>query len=140
MPKLPANDPKPIIYRPAKAGQQDGAYPPSIRSALAILQPLGLPRWCQRTPLHHFLWQRGVMLSPPILAGFVGNFMGYGFCFALLAALVLWLLSGGSLLAIMGGAFSAAMIGGLIVACRLREWREAHNLPSWQEIWQSPKE
>ena len=126
MPKLPANDPKPIIYRPAKAGQQNGAYPPSIRSALAILQPLGLPRWCQRTPLHHFLWQRGVMLSPPILAGFVGNFMGYG--------------SGGSLLAIMGGAFSAAMIGGLIVACRLREWREAHNLPSWQEIWQSPKE
>jgi len=129
--------PKPVIYRPAKAGQQNGTYPPSIRSALAILRPLGLPGWCQRTPLHHFLWQRGVMLSPPAFGGGRVCFFFYGFCFALLAALLLWLLSDGSSLAIMGGAFSAAMIGGLIVACRLREWREAHNLPSWQEIWKS---
>ena len=69
---------KPIIYRPARAKVQNSAYPPAINSTLMLLQSLKLPGWCQRTPLHHFLWRRGVILSPPLLAGFISNLCGYG--------------------------------------------------------------
>ena len=132
--------PKPVIYRPAKAGQQNGAYPPSIRSALAILQPLGLPRWCQRTPLHHFLWRRGIRLAPPILAGFLHNFFGYGVLFGAFVAAILGCFSSLSWRMILCGSAAVAIIGGLIVACRYREWRAEYNLPSWREIWHSAKE
>ena len=87
---------KPIIYRPAKAKAQNSAYPPAINSTLILLQSLKLPAWSQATPLHRFFWRRGVLLSPPILAGFISNLCGYGIFFALLTALALSLFSGWS--------------------------------------------
>ena len=80
---------KPIIYRPAKAKAQNSAYPPAINSTLMLLQSLKLPAWSQATPLHRFFWQHGILLSPPLLAGFISNLCGYGIFFALLAALAL---------------------------------------------------
>lgn len=130
----------PIIYRPAKAKAQNSAYPPAINSTLMLLQSLKLPAWSQATPLHRFFWRRGVLLSPPILAGFISNLCGYGIFFGLLTALVLSLFSAWSLLAIVCAGIAAAIIGGLIVACRFREWRAEYNLPSWREIWHSAKE
>jgi len=131
---------KPIIYRPTKAKAQNSAYPPAINSTLALLQSLKLPAWCQATPLHRFFWQHGILLSPPILAGFISNLCGYGIFFGVSAVLALSLFSAWSPLAIVCAGIAAAIIGGLIVACRFREWRTEYNLPSWQEIWQSPQE
>ena len=128
---------KPIIYRPAKAKAQNSAYPPAINSTLMLLQSLKLPAWSQATPLHRFFWQHGILLSPPILAGFISNLCGYGIFFALLAALALSLFSAWSPWAIVCASIAVAIIGGLIVACRFREWRAEYNLPSWQEIWRT---
>ena len=130
----------PIIYRPAKAETQNSAYPPAINRTLVLLQSLKLPAWCQATPLHRFFWQRGILLSPPLLAGFISNLCGSGIFFALLTALALLLFSGWSPWAMGCGSVSAGIIGGLIVACRYREWRAEYNLPSWREIWHSAKE
>ena len=112
---------KPIIYRPAKAKAQNSAYPPAINSTLMLLQSLKLPAWSQATPLHRFFWQHGILLSPPLLAGFISNLCGYGIFFVLLAALALSLFSAWSPWAIVCASIAVAIIGGLIVACRFRE-------------------
>jgi len=131
------NPQKPVIYRPGKVHSQNSAYPPSIRSALVILQSLHLPAYCQSTPLHRLFWRRGIRLAPPILAGFLHNFFGYGVLFGAFVAVILGCFSSLSWRMILCGSAAVAIIGGLIVACRFREWRAEYNLPSWQEIWRT---
>jgi len=135
-----ANPQKPVIYRPGKVHPQNSAYPPSIRSALAILQSLHLPAYCQSTPLHRLFWRRGIRLAPPILAGGFPYFFFFGGVFCGVGVGGGGGFSSLSWRMILCGSAAVAIIGGLIVACRYREWRAEYNLPSWREIWQSPQE
>ena len=119
------------------------SYPAIIAQVLPRLQALKLPRRYQSTLLHRFLWRRGMALPPPILAGFLTNFVIFALRDGFIAALMLFILrvSYGymdgftPLLFLRIWMYFGAFLG-FLQALSYRGLRIRFVLPTWREVKQ----
>ena len=119
------------------------SYPAIIAQVLPRLQALKLPRHFQSTWLHRFLWQRGIALPPPVLAGFLPNFTIFALRDGFIIALMLFLLrvSYGymdgftPLLFLRIWMYFGAFLG-FLQALSYRGLRIRFALPTWREVKQ----
>ena len=122
---------------------QLSSYPAIIAQVLPRLQALKLPRRYQSTLLHRFLWRRGMALPPPILAGFLTNFVIFALRDGFIAALMLFILrvSYGymdgftPLLFLRIWMYFGAFLG-FLQALSYRGLRIRFALPTWREVKQ----
>ncbi|MFC2406562.1 MAG: DUF6404 family protein [Cardiobacterium sp.] len=119
------------------------SYPAIIAQVLPRLQALKLPRHFQSTWLHRFLWQRGIALPPPVLAGFLPNFTIFALRDGFIIALMLFLLrvsygymDGFTPLLFLRGWLIVGVFFGFLQALSYRGLRIRFALPTWREVKQ----
>jgi|GEM_PF-201320 len=122
---------------------QLSSYPAIIAQVLPRLQALKLPRRYQSTLLHRFLWRRGMALPPPILAGFLTNFVIFALRDGFIAALMLFILrvsygymDGFTPLLFLRGWLIVGVFFGFLQALSYRGLRIRFVLPTWREVKQ----
>lgn len=111
-----------------------------LRRALALLEPLDLPRGTKAPPLHRLLWRAGIEVPPPLLASWRFNavLMGslFGPLFAALSATLTSLRPGASqsVLQIVVIATVAGAVFGALTATSFRSEARRHRLPAWDSL------
>lgn len=122
---------------------QLSSYPAIIAQVLPRLQALKLPRRYQSTLLHRFLWRRGMALPPPILAGFLTNFVIFALRDGFIIALMVFILrvsyfymDGFTPLLFLRGWLIAGVFFGFLQALSYRGLRIRFALPTWREVKQ----
>lgn len=113
-------------------------YPAAIRTALEAMAAANVPPALRAPPLHRLLWRMGLPVPPPLLAGFVANFLLMGIVFG-----VLW----GGLMALLfariveiptgvmaGGAVFAGVLFGLLMALLMQHQQRRYRLPAWRTL------
>lgn len=119
------------------------SYPPSIEKALAYLQTVEIPGYYKKiTPIHKFLWRKGIVLPPSILADFMPNFIFGGINGALtwvIASLFILLTNGGY----TPGKYLFNLVFFIIFFGCAEVWfyqrqRRKFGLLSWQEVQNLP--
>ena len=114
------------------------AYPVRIRAALQVMQAAGVPRQTQAPLMYRLLWRTGLVVPPPVLAGFVANAVLIGAMFGLGWGGLMWLLfARGALLSgvgVLGAAGVAGLLFGGAMALLMRWQQQRYRLPAWGEI------
>ncbi|WP_303638378.1 MULTISPECIES: DUF6404 family protein [Stenotrophomonas] len=116
----------------------DARYPAAIQVALRFLDRSGVPRREAAPLLHRLLWRAGIVLPPPILAGFVTNALLQGILFAGFWTLLMWLLLWqGRItsldLLLVAGLLAGALFG-VVMATLMWVLRGSRKLPSWRQF------
>ncbi|MCF7752708.1 hypothetical protein KQ945_18255 [Bacillus subtilis subsp. subtilis] len=113
-------------------------YPASIQAALHAMQAAGVPTSLQAPPLHRLLWRVGMVMPPPLLAGFAANALLMGVFFAVgwgvLMVPLFGLIVPLSTLAILGSAGGAGALFGVIMALVMRYQQQRYPLPAWRSL------
>ena len=120
-------------------------YPPAIEKALAYLQTVEIPGYYKKiSPIHKFLWRKGIVLPPSILADFMPNFIFGG-----INGIPAWAIASLFLLLLDGGYTPGKYLFNLIFffiffgyteAWFYRRQRRKFGLLSWKEIQNLPDE
>jgi hypothetical protein len=113
-------------------------YPVVIQSALRFLDGRGLARAQSAPLLHRLLWRLGIVLPPPILAGFATNALVQGLLFGLFWTALMWLMlwqgSERPLALLLAAGLLAGVLFGVVMAALMRSLRRHRKLPDWRQF------
>lgn len=113
-------------------------YPVVIQSALRFLDGRGLARAQSAPLLRRLLWRLGIVLPPPILAGFATNALVQGLLFELFWTALMWLMlwqgSERPLALLLAAGLLAGVLFGVVMAALMRSLRRHRKLPDWRQF------
>lgn len=110
--------------------------------ALDTLKDVNASNYDKVPPLHRLCWRLGILIPPPMLAGFWFNAGLLGVFFAVtwgaimtfFFPLVLGIPTGRTLPVMAVAALGAGVFFGLTMAIIARRKAASHDLPSWQSL------
>jgi len=110
---------------------------PAHERAFALLSGTGILRSSYAPPLSRLLWRLGLDIPPPHFAPFALNAAIFGLAFAIIWAVIFWLLSLAQV-ATVDSLFLRSAIAGLLfgvgLSAQIAYSRHKHNLPTWAEL------
>lgn len=115
-------------------------FPAAIRDALTLI-PKSVPLSLIAPPLHRFSWRSGVALPPPLMAGFVRNFLYFGITFGVLFGLgmaFMFTALGADPdrleRVLMPAATTSGIAFGLLMALLFKTNARKYRVPTWEQI------
>ncbi|MDE2112733.1 MAG: hypothetical protein KGJ79_16450 [Alphaproteobacteria bacterium] len=113
-----------------------------LDKVLEALKDIPASNYDKAPPLHRLAWRLGIMVPPPMLAGFVFNLLLLGTIFAVLwglsMALVMPLFKPVTAampgLVVIVASLAAGAMFGFFMALYMRSKTAHYDLPSWQSI------
>ncbi len=120
------------------------SYPASVAKALAYLQAVDIPEHYKKIPpWYKFLWRKGVIAQPVILASFLYNALFFGIVGSILTAIIMRIINPGFwqpfIVGIIGMVIYAVIYGNLTTRYYQKQ-RQKFGLLSWAEIQNLPEE